>query len=90
MDRPVLFAKQRQGESVIRYKNLGGDSKVASYEIGETSITIQFRDTSTYLYTEESTGKADLDRMKELAIAGQGLNTFIGKRIKTRYAKKIR
>jgi hypothetical protein len=75
---------------MVRYKNLGGDSNVAAYEIGETSITIQFRDTTVYLYTEESTGKPDIDRMKELAIAGQGLNNFIGKRVKTRYAKKIR
>lgn len=70
------------------YKNLGGDSGVASYEIGEESIEVQFNDGMIYLYTDDSAGSENIEEMKRLAIAGEGLNSFINRVVKKRYASK--
>jgi hypothetical protein len=73
-----------------RYKNLGGNSNVVAYEIGEGAITVQFGDGSVYFYTNQSAGMANIKEMQQLAVAGQGLNSFIGRVVKKGYARKIR
>jgi len=72
-----------------RYKNLGGDSAVLAYEIGDNSIKVQFRDGSLYLYNYQSAGANNIEHMKELAIAGQGLNSFINRIVRKGYASKL-
>jgi hypothetical protein len=72
-----------------RYKNLGGNSGVVAYELGDNSIKIQFRNGSLYLYDDQSTGK-DIEHMKKLAISGQGLSSFISRNVKERYAAKLK
>lgn len=73
-----------------RYANRGGDSNVVAYEMDPSSIQVQFGDGSVYLYTYAVTGVAEVERMKELAQLGQGLNSYIGKNVRKRYASKIR
>lgn len=73
-----------------RYANLGGDSGITGYEIAADSITVQFKDGSVYLYSYASTGQRDVERMKQLAQQGQGLNSFISKHVKDRDARKLR
>lgn len=73
-----------------RYKNLSGDSGVVAYEINADSISIQFRDGSVYLYTSRSVGRANLERMKQLAVAGSGLTTFINREVRKDYAARLR
>ncbi|MBW5285862.1 hypothetical protein [Burkholderia gladioli] len=73
-----------------RYANRGGDSNVAAYEIEQSSIKVQFGDGSIYLYTSQSAGSANLEQMKQLAIAGQGLNSFINRVVRKGYAEKLR
>lgn len=72
-----------------RYKNLGGNSNVVSYAIGNGEITVQFEDGSIYLYTNQSATPANIAEMHRLARAGQGLNSFIGRVVKKGYARKI-
>jgi hypothetical protein len=72
------------------YANLGGSSGVVSYETGPDSITVQFKDGSIYLYTNQSAGSAYIERMKSLAISGQGLNSFISTVVKKLYEKKLK
>jgi len=72
------------------YKNLGGDSNVIAYEIGTDYIKVQFGDGSIYLYTYESAGQSNIERMKSLAIEGEGLNSFIMKNVRKSYASKLR
>ena len=79
-----------EDEYMKRYRNRGGDSGVVAYEIGPTSITVKFSDGSIYLYTYQSAGSANIERMKRLAIAGEGLNSFINRRVRKRYARKLR
>jgi len=72
------------------YKNLGGNSNVRAYEIGSDSITVQFGDGSTYVYTYRSAGQGNVEQMKTLAVAGSGLNSFIKRLVKKGYEAKIR
>ncbi len=73
-----------------RYANLGGDSGVVGYEIGNDFIRVQFSGGSIYLYTYASAGADNIEQMKRLARNGQGLNTFISKNVHKRYARKER
>jgi hypothetical protein len=64
-----------------RYKNLGGDSNVVGYELGDGSL---------YEYTNASAGVAVIATMQRLAVSGQGLNSFISKTVRQAYSRKIR
>lgn len=73
-----------------RYKNLGGDSGVAYYEIGSESITVQFTTGATYLYNYRSSGQHHIEQMKSLAIACHGLNSYIKRHVNRGYAGILR
>jgi len=73
-----------------RYKNLGGDSGVSAYEIGDDSITVQFSTGAVYLYTYRSAGSANIEEMKLLAAAGEGLNSYIKRYVNKGYESKLR
>ena len=72
-----------------RYKNLGGQSGVDSYEIAPDSITVKFKDGAVYLYTNASAGVQNIEKMKALAVAGRGLNSFINTTVRKSYASKL-
>jgi hypothetical protein len=84
----ILF--QRKGQIVERYRGIDGDSGVIGYENGSDFIRVQFSDSSVYLYTYASAGSNNIEEMKRLAVAGDGLNAFINKNVRKRYAKKER
>jgi hypothetical protein len=71
------------------YKNLGGDSNVSAYEISDDSITVRFKDGGTYLYNYKSAGPEMIEKMKNLALVGQGLNTFINRYARDAYSAKL-
>jgi len=75
---------------VERYRDIDNDSGVARYEIGPDYIRVQFKDGSVYLYTYTSAGSSYIEEMKRLAAAGDGLNAFINRNVRKRYAKKER
>lgn len=72
------------------YLNKGGNSSVANYSIEQDSITVQFKDGSAYLYNYFSTGVAGIEQMKRLAVNGKGLNSYISRFVRKRYARKLR
>lgn len=72
-----------------KYKNLGGNSGVAAYEIAEDSIIVQFNDGGLYLYNHSKPGMINVNRMKQLALNGSGLNSLIRRVIKKNYSKKL-
>jgi len=71
------------------YKNLSGDSGVKAYEIGDNYIKVKFKDDAIYLYNYQSAGRQHIEKMKELAIKGSGLNSYINKYVRKKYAQKI-
>ncbi len=74
----------------IKYKNLGGKSTVARYEILKDIVTIRFTNDSVYNYSNQSAGVTNIAKMKTLAVAGKGLGTFIDAGVKELYMRKIR
>lgn len=71
-------------------KNNSGTSGVEFYEIEDKDIIVQFVDGSIYKYTYQSAGEEAIERMKELAIAGKGLTTFINQHVKDKYEAKLK
>lgn len=65
-----------------RYRNFGGDSGVAAYEIGSTYIRIMFSTGATYQYSYLKAGSTHVEQMKMLARAGRGLNSYINRYVK--------
>jgi hypothetical protein len=72
---------------VERYRDIDGDSGVTHFEIGPNWIKVWFN-TNWYLYTYASAGLQNIEQMKKLAKAGDGLNAFINKYVKKRYESK--
>jgi hypothetical protein len=73
-----------------RYKNLSGDSKVVRYEIAKDGMTVEFKDHTSYRYTNQTADPANIRKMKTLAEAGKGLGTFIEAHVKDRFLRKVR
>ena len=61
------------------YANQHGDSGVTHFEIHTDSIVVRFRNGRCYLYTSAGVGANSIESMKELALAGRGLSTFIAR-----------
>jgi hypothetical protein len=81
---------EQESATSARYANREGDSEIATYETSPDSITVSFRDGSIYRYTIASAGPGNIQRMKELAVAGQGLSEFINSNVKNQYAAVLR
>lgn len=75
---------------VERYRNLSGDSAVTAYELMAEGIKVEFRGGAVYLYTNVSAGQPSIEQMKNAAIAGRGLATYISQHVKSRYAARIK
>ena len=73
---------------MTRYKNLGGNSNVISYEIGIDYIKVQFSSGSPYEYSYRSAGASNVERAKILAQNGCGLNSFIMTNMRKLYERK--
>lgn len=71
------------------YRDWNQDSGILSYEIGSSHMDVAFKDGAVYRYTALSAGRANLDRMVLLARAGDGLNKFINRAVKTRHSEKL-
>lgn len=70
------------------YKNLGGDSGVEQFEIGDDWIRVIFDSGAEYLYTAYSAGSENITEMKRLAHEGEGLNSFIMLNVAKDYESK--
>ena len=75
---------------MTRYQDIDGDSNVAAYEYGSDWIHVQFKDGSAYEYTSTSAGQGNIDTMKRLADAGEGLNSHIQRYVRKGYSRKLR
>lgn len=60
-----------------RYLNLGGNSSVRAYFIGNDFIDVQFVKGNSYRYSYRTAGIDKVEQMKKLAQQGYGLNTYI-------------
>ncbi len=72
-----------------RYANVGGKSGVDWYDVSPSAITVTFGDGAVYRYDHTRPGRAAVDRMKVLAAAGRGLNGYINRVVRDRYARRL-
>jgi hypothetical protein len=55
----------------------GKTSGVTAYSLGDDFIIVQFDSYKRYKYSHRTAGKPVVDTMKDLALASEGLSTFI-------------
>lgn len=84
MNRP------KQQKHFQKYKNAGGKSVVARFEVAKDAITVVFTNHTVYRYTNQSATPGNIAEMKKLALAGKGLGTFIESKAKDLWLQKIR
>lgn len=72
-----------------RYGKPGSRSGVIAFEILETGIVLKFRDGGRYLYTHNNPGRFEVEEMKRLARAGEGLASFVNQHVRERYVRKL-
>ena len=73
-----------------KYLNKGGRSGVTGYDVAPESISVEFNHNATYLYTTKTAGKKVIEKMKQLALTGRGLSTYISQSVRDRFEKKLR
>ena len=73
-----------------RYRPGAHESGVIAFALEDDAIHVQFQSGDVYVYSAASTGVDHLDRLKQLALAGAGLNTYISQQIHSHYARKYR
>lgn len=71
------------------YHNKSGQAGVKAYEIGSDFIKVQFQDHSIYLYSYRIPGQEHVERMKDLAVQGRGLTTYINQHVRELYDHKL-
>jgi hypothetical protein len=73
-----------------KYADVSGDAGVGAYEIGPDSITLEFKKGGTYLYNNIRPGRAHVRNMTPLAVAGDGLTTYVNKYVSDNYFKRLK
>ncbi len=68
-----------------KYANYSGTSGVSAYEIGSDYIRVKFSSGSIYQYNYRKAGQSHVANMKQLAIKGSGLNSYINSHVKFKY-----
>lgn len=70
------------GKSNVTHTQYDEDGKISSH------IWVRFGDGSEYQYTFASAGMLHVQKMKQLAADGQGLNGYINRYVRMGYAAK--
>lgn len=66
-----------------KYRDIDGDSGISEYEIGEDLIKVKFFKTDKiYIYSHKKAGSCHVEKMKDLALRGNGLNKYINKNVR--------
>lgn len=73
-----------------QYGNSGGDSGVVGYEIGPECIVVAFNDGWKYLYDGTKPGTMVVAELQRLARSGHGLNSYLTRVVRGRFARKFR
>ncbi len=64
------------------YRDWDNDSGIVAYEIGSDYVIVQFKSGRNrfYKYTYGTAGSSNIEEMKRMAQAGDGLNEFVVER----------
>ncbi|GAA3768039.1 hypothetical protein GCM10022270_31040 [Terriglobus aquaticus] len=67
----------------------GRETGVRAFALLPDAIALRFSDGSVYLYTHDRPGAAHVRAMRERAMAGRGLSTYVSQHVQQRYAGKL-
>jgi hypothetical protein len=63
-----------------KYKDLKGNSGITHYKVGKNYVVVKFKNKpDVYAYIYSKVAKHHVDQMKVLAVAGEGLGTYINR-----------
>ncbi|MBC7860422.1 MAG: hypothetical protein H7Z39_16935 [Burkholderiaceae bacterium] len=69
-----------------QYADINNDSGVVGYEISAASIIVWFNGApKPYTYSYAIAGQHHVEKMKQLASSGDGLNAYINHNVKFKY-----
>ena len=74
----------------VDYKSHNPDAGVRNFEILPDAIILEFADRKwRYLYNADKPGLLHVNEMKRLALAGDGLTTYVNQHVGNNYAAKF-
>ena len=73
-----------------KYKDLSGTSGIEQYDSAIEHIDIEWKDGKVYRYDYSKPGAVDVERMKELAVAGEDLATYVNQHVRKNFAEQLR
>ena len=71
--------------SLTPYLNLSGSSGVSAFALLRDSVVVQFGSGDIYLYGPQHPGADHVEHMKQLAVSGRGLSTYISRVVRDDY-----
>lgn len=73
---------------MITYKNASGVSNVESFEYTINSITVKFKDGAHYVYSTLKNSLEMIEKLKQFADQGFGLNSALARKDRPAYDQK--
>lgn len=67
----------------------GRQTGVRAFALLPDAIALRFSDGRVYLYTRDQPGAAHVLAMRQCALAGRGLSTYVSQHVQNRYAGKL-
>lgn len=71
------------------YANKSGISGIKAFELDDDAIVVWFASGEGYRYAAERPGKAHVEAMRQHAMEGVGLATYINRYVRDEYAEKL-
>lgn len=71
-----------------KYRDISGKSGVTAWDAGADFIRVRFHGPEIYTYNYIKPGEEVVERMKELAVQGRGLSTYISQHVRNNYFDK--
>ena len=74
----------------VDYQSVNPEAGVRNFEILPDAIILEFEDLKfRYLYNAQRPGLVHVNEMKRLALAGDGLTTYVNKYVGSDFAAKL-
>lgn len=67
------------------YRNLGMNSGIIGYELGDDYIRVQFSSGAIYQYSYAKAGVQHVQTTKQIAMQGYGLDSYINRHVRKLY-----
>jgi hypothetical protein len=69
------------------YGKSSANSGVTRYAVSPNAIHVQFQDDRVYVYSHLKPGPRQVETLKQLALKGTGLSTYISQHVHERYER---